>query len=210
MKAPGWIASLVLLVLHSPAAADTFVGYRPGYYRLAAEAAFVGRVHVNAVAPVSETDSKCGLVYDVTVSESISGAAPGTQLRFVSDPSLRDTTKDGDAFAVLFPHALSGDQSPRCWHEAAPLFAATHPASVVPFDAKGGQMLGGEFLPVGPDNILTGLQFAGIEIELDGKSRRFASWELVRAYARQQPAVRKVWRNGMPKFPSEPGPLPTQ
>jgi len=208
MKALKWIAPLVLLTFQSPAMADDFVAYRPGYFRLAIEAAFIGRVHVDAVAPASGTDPKCGLVFEVTVSESLRGAPTGTKLRFVSDPMLRDAVKDGDAFAVLFPHAPPHSSTPECWRSATPLFAATHPASVIPFDQRGGQMLGGEFLPVAPENVLAGLQFAGIEIVLDGKSRRFASWELVRAYARQEPAVRKVWRNGMPTYPSDPGPAP--
>ena len=205
MKRLQWVSVVMLLALCRVADADTFVSYRPGYYTLATRAAFVGRVHIDRNSAAAGDASKCGIVFEATVVESLSGAATGAKLRFVGDPSLRDTTQDGDAFAVLFSHGLPGSGSPECWVKAAPLFAAAHPASLVPFDRHGAEALGGDVLAVGPENILSALQFPAIEITLDGKNRHFASWELVRAYARQASAVKNA-RKLMPDWPSDPGP----
>jgi len=40
--------------------------------------------------------------------------------------------------------------------------------------------------------VLAGLRFSALEIVLGGRGGHFASWELVRAYARQTPAARKA------------------
>ena len=204
MKRLQWVSVVMLLALCRVADADTFVSYRPGYYTLATQAAASG-VSTSIATRRRRATRRCGIVFEATVVESLSGAATGAKLRFVGDPSLRDTTQDGDAFAVLFSHGLPGSGSPECWVKAAPLFAAAHPASLVPFDRHGAEALGGDVLAVGPENILSALQFPAIEITLDGKNRHFASWELVRAYARQASAVKNA-RKLMPDWPSDPGP----
>jgi hypothetical protein len=207
MKRAGLVGSLISLAFCGPALADSVVVYRPGYFRLAVEAAFVGRVRVDGITPPQSDKPKCGIVYDVTVTESISGATAGAKLHFVADAALSGTAKDDEAFVLLFPHSLPRKGGSECWVEAAPLFASARPASVVPFDRQAGQALDGEFLPVGPENVLTALHFAAIEIALNGKSQRFASWDLVRAYARQTPAVRGASRL-LPTQPREMGPPP--
>jgi hypothetical protein len=179
-------------------AVEQGIGYRPGFYRMATMAAFVGRVRVDSATPVAKSSGEpCGVVHEATVIESIAGAPAGMRLRFIAQVEPGRWPVGADHFAMLFAHAIEGHEAVEsCWL-APPLFAAADPASVVPFDRQAGATLGGEFLPVAPDNMLEGLRFAGVELWRDGKGQKLVSWDLVRAYTRQLPAVLKA----MPTLP---------
>jgi hypothetical protein len=139
-------------------------------------------------------------VHEATVVESISGAAAGARVRFVAQVQPDTWPVGTQVFAMLFAHALPGDEpAQKCWLATAPMFAAASPASVVAFDLRAQEALGGEFLPVRAENVLAGLRFSAVEFWLDGEGRHFASWELVRAYARQMPAVLRA----LPSLSSE-------
>jgi hypothetical protein len=199
-----------VLLLVGEANADKAVAYHPGFYRLATKAHFVGRIRIESVSKAGGgSDEHCGLVHEAVVMEAFWGAAAGTRIRFVARVKPDVWPAGTQAFAMLFAHALPADEpAQKCWLTAAPIFAAVSPASVVAIDARAGQELGGEFLAVRPDNVLAGLRFAAVELWRDGSAHHFASWELVRAYARQTPAVVKAIQTMPEKTPPPDAELP--
>ncbi len=204
------LAGALMIAVADPATAQS-IPYRPGFHRLATNANFVGRVRIESVSPAGAAGAPCGRVYEATAVDSIAGAPAGARLRFVAPVELAAPSAGAEAFAMLFAHALPANQSKReCWIAAAPLFAAVSPATLIPLDTRASQELGGEFLAVRPENVLAGLRFAAVELWWDGQAHHFASWDLVRAYARQTPAVVKAIQTMPERSPPpdvEPPPL---